>query len=129
MSKTRSRICAVAVVTALPVATASPAAGATYPRCPAWVGAPAAKSPASVSYRSQGVAVGPTRATIAAHVAPAAGAEIVVQYGRGSAYLACSAVQHARRGTTYPSLLVKGLLPNRAYRFRVVAKTRAGVVV
>jgi lipoprotein-anchoring transpeptidase ErfK/SrfK len=135
MSRARSGICAVAVVAGLfavvasPVASASPAARATYPRCPLWAGAQPTKSSASVSYRPHAVAVGPTRATIAAHVGPAAGAEVVVQYGRGHSYLACSAIQQLKPGAIYQRLLVKGLLPHSTYRFRVVAKTRVGVVL
>ena len=63
---------------------------------------------------------------VRAHVAPAAGAAVVVQYGRGSSYLACSQVEPA--GRLDQDILVKGLLPDTTYRFRVVAKTRAGVV-
>jgi lipoprotein-anchoring transpeptidase ErfK/SrfK len=128
MSRARSRICAVATVTGLLAVPATASADAAYPRCPPWVGAKAAKSSAAVSYRPQGVAVGPTRATIAAHVGPAAGSEVVVQYGRGGTYPACGAIQQARPGMTYQRVLVKGLLPGQTYRFRVVAKTRAGVV-
>jgi lipoprotein-anchoring transpeptidase ErfK/SrfK len=84
---------------------------------------------ASVSYRPRGVKVGPTRATVEVHVTSAGGAELLVQYGRGTSYLACSAIQEATRGTGSidQHLLVKGLLPDSTYRFRVVAHTREGV--
>jgi lipoprotein-anchoring transpeptidase ErfK/SrfK len=114
-------VCLVAVAATL---SAARAAHASYPSCPAWVASSPAKAGASVSYRPRGVAVGPTRATVSVQVAPTAGAKLVVQYGRGNVYLACSAVQDAAKN----SLLVTGLLPDSTYRFRVVAKTRAGVV-
>jgi lipoprotein-anchoring transpeptidase ErfK/SrfK len=113
-----------AALTAVPVMRAG---GTAYPRCPLWVSFSPAKGPASVSYSLQGVAVGPTRARVTAHVARAAGATLVVQYGRGSSYLACSVVERAGARLSQ-DVLVKGLLPDTTYRFRVVAKTRAGVV-
>jgi lipoprotein-anchoring transpeptidase ErfK/SrfK len=137
MARGPSEIGAAAVVAGLLVVSASLAGaqgsraeGAAYPRCPSWVTFAPAEESASVSYRPRGVAVGPTSVTVAAHVAPAAGAGVVVQYGRGSSYLACSPVQHVGLASArvYQSVLVKGLLPDSTYRFRVVAKTRTGVV-
>ena len=112
----------LALSAALATVAASGAQGTAYQPCPGWVTSAPAKTDASVSYPPPGVALGPTRASVTAHVAPAARAEVVVQYGRGS-YLACSGVEQAGN-----DVLVKGLLPDTTYRFRVVAKTRAGVV-
>jgi lipoprotein-anchoring transpeptidase ErfK/SrfK len=130
MARSPFKICALAfggsvlaVSVALAAVPASQADGTASLRCPLWVTSTPAKRPASVSYPPKGVAVGPTRAMVTAHLAPAAGAALVVQYGRGSSYLACSAVEQAGK-----DVLVKGLLPDTGYRFRVVAKTRAGVV-
>ncbi len=114
----------LAVSAVLVAAPVSGAEGTAYRRCPLWVASPPAKASASVSYPLRGVAVGPTRAAVTVHVTPAAGAAVVVQYGRGSSFLACSSVTQ-----TGDDLLVEGLLPDTIYRFRVVAKTRAGVVV
>ncbi len=119
----------LAASAALAAVQASRAAGDAPQRCPGWVASSPAKGAASVSYADQGVAVGPTRAMVRAHVAPGFGAAVVVQYGRGS-YLACTPVEQTGQGRARldQSLLVKGLLPDTTYRFRVVAKTRAGVV-
>lgn len=112
-----------AVTAALAAAQASGAAGNTYQRCPAWVASAPGKTTASVSYPAGGIVVGPTRAMVTAHVATASARAVVVQYGRGGSYLACSGVEQS--GT---DLLVKGLLPDTTYRYRVVVQTRAGVV-
>ena len=120
----------LAASAALAAVQASRAAGDAPQRCPVWAASSPAKGAASVSYAAQGVAVGPTRAMVRAHVAPVFGAAVVVQYGRGSSYLACTPVEQTGQGGARldQSLLVKGLLPDTTYRFRVVAKTRAGVV-
>jgi L,D-transpeptidase catalytic domain len=134
MSSGRSEISTAALVVgllaSLSLVTTSRAEGAAYPSCPRWVTSAPAKSSASVSYRPRGIAVGPTRAMVVVHVAPAAGADVVIQYGRGTAYLACGAIEQVgpAAGRVYPNLLVKGLLADTTYHFRVVAKTRAGVV-
>ncbi len=116
----------LAVSAALVAVQASRAGGTAYLRCPIWVTLPSANAHTSVSYIPRGVAVGPTRARVTANVAPAVGAIVVVQYGRGSSYLACSAGEQASPSGAQ-DMLVKGLLPDTSYRFRVVAKTRSGV--
>ncbi len=112
----------LAVSAALAIAPASRAEGTAYPRCPPWVSSPPAKASASVSYpphgsrrrADEGEGHRPRHAGRRSNSCrPVRQRELLPRLQRG----------RAEPGT---DLLVKGLLPDTAYRFRVVAKTRAG---
>ncbi len=107
----------LAVSAALVAVQASRAGGTAYLRCPIWVKLPSANAHTSVSYIPRGVAVGPTRARVTATVAPAVGAIVVVQYGRGSSYLACSAGASRRARVGSGTCWSGRLLPDTSYRF------------
>ena len=117
--------------------------------CPAWVtsaGTPvppakpgttaapvratAAALPAAF-HLPNGVAVGPTKASIGAAVVPAqAGAPAVVRYGRSSNYMVCGPVQQLGTGPQpgSVSMLLRDLQPDTVYHFQLVARTAAGAV-
>ena len=88
---------------------------------------------ASVAAPSSGtrnaVAVGATRASIGARVPLGSGSAVLIQYGRGLHYTACSAVQTPDTlGSNVVDVLLKGLQPDAVYHFRIIARTTAGAV-
>ena len=127
-------LAAVAAALAAPAADARPATGGA---CPAWVAvsAPATSTAAkarstsaarpAVVYEANGVAVGPTKASVAARVSPGAGTRVVVQYGRTSTYRVCGSVQRLGAPGAVDVLLA-GLQPDTSYHYRLVAKTAGG---
>ena len=74
-----------------------------------------------------GIATGPTNASIRVVAAPGA-SSLVVQYGRGNNYTSCSTVARptAARGQAGVDVLLRRLVPHSVYHFRIVANTAAG---
>ncbi len=116
--------------------------------CPAWVtvrptpaGPARTTSPTSrpvrsrlgsssgLVYQTDGIAVGPTRASVDTRVSASVGS-VLVRYGATSDYRACSAAGRPEAGVSLDKthILLKGLRPDATYHFQVVAKTAAGPV-